>query len=116
MIKISKELEEKLINTASDVDACKLLADNGIDPEEYEKSLPDSFLNKVNGGYKSLGGTTIKCPWCQNDDEKEISYQIWASMWTDGVSKYRCCKCENTLKSVLTAPPNAMTINFTDRL
>ena len=49
MIKISKELEEKLINTASNVDACKLLAENGIDPEEYEKSLPDSFMDKVNG-------------------------------------------------------------------
>ena len=98
MIKISKELEEKLVNTASNVGVCKLLAENGIDPEEYEKSLPDSFMDKVNGGYKSFGGTTIKCPWCQNEDEDEISYQIWASMWTDGASKYRCCKCEGYFK------------------
>ena len=97
MKKISKELEEKLINTPSNVGVCKLLAENGIDPEEYERSLPDSFMDKVNGGYKSFG-STIECPWCENEDKDEISYQIWASMWTDGASKYRCRKCNRYFK------------------
>ena len=87
-----------MINTSSDVGVCKLLAENGIDLEEFEKTLPDSFLNQVNGGYKDAFGSHIYCPWCNNEDSDEISRQFFASLFTDGAVKYRCCKCDKYFK------------------
>lgn len=54
MMKLSKELQEKLSAAETDVQACKILAENGVDPEAFEKTLPDSFLEQVNGGYESM--------------------------------------------------------------
>ena len=51
MIKISDELKEKLKTCKSDVEIAKMLADNGVDVEEFQKSLPDEILSKIDGGY-----------------------------------------------------------------
>lgn len=93
MMQLPKELLKKLEVAESDVQACKILADNGIDPEEFEKTLPDHFLEEVNGGYKR-GTVEIHCPDCGNGDSDEISRQFWASMFTDSATKYRCRKCD----------------------
>ena len=39
-----------------------MLADNGIDVEEFEKSLPDDVLKKVGGGYEDIIGDSVHCP------------------------------------------------------
>ena len=93
MMALPKELLEKLETAKSDVEACKLLSDNGVDPEEFEKTLPDGYLEQVNGGYKSLE-IDIHCPNCGNGERDEISRQFWASMFTDSATKYRCRKCD----------------------
>ena len=93
MMALPKELLEKLETAESDVQACKLLSDNGVDPEEFEKTLPDDYLEQVNGGYKSLE-IDIHCPNCGNGERDEISRQFWASMFTDSATKYRCRKCD----------------------
>ena len=92
MMNLPKELLTKLESAESDVQVCKILADNGIDPEEFERSLPDNYLEEVNGGYKSLD-IDIHCPDCGNGERDEISRQFWASMFTDSATKYRCRKC-----------------------
>ena len=38
-----------------------MLADNGIDVEEFEKSLPDDVLKKVGGGYEDIIGDSVHC-------------------------------------------------------
>ena len=99
MMKLSKELQEKLSAAETDVQACKILADNGVDPEAFEKTLPDSFLDQVNGGYESMG-LSIKCPNpnCLNADKDQISRQFFASMFCDSATKFRCCKCNTYFK------------------
>ncbi|MBR3266001.1 MAG: hypothetical protein IKI61_08620 [Erysipelotrichaceae bacterium] len=52
-----------------------MLADNGIDVEEFEKSLPDDVLKKVDGGYEDIIGDSVHCPWCKENRYDEISYQ-----------------------------------------
>ena len=44
MMNLPKELLDKLETAESDVQACKMLADNGINPEEFEKTIPDNFF------------------------------------------------------------------------
>ena len=71
---------------------CKMLSDSGIDPEKYEQALPEGYLEKVNGGYETLG-FEIRCPECKNGEKDKISRQFRASMFTDSVTKYRCREC-----------------------
>lgn len=97
MMNLPKELLDKLETAKSDVQACKMLADNGIDPEEFEKTIPSDFLNQVNGGYDSFG-IDIHCPNCNVGDKDLISRQFWASMFTDSATKYRCRKCNTYFK------------------
>ena len=92
MINISDELKEKLANCNSDVEFAKTLADNGIDVEEYQKTLPEEVLDKIGGGYEDLLNVDVYCPHCNNGDSDQISYQILASL-TSLRSKYRCRKC-----------------------
>ena len=97
MMKLSKELQEKLSAAETDVQACKILADNGVDPEAFEKTLPDSYLEQVSGGYK-YRDIEIRCPMCGNSEEEQISYQAFASMFCPGERKFRCCKCSTYWK------------------
>ena len=92
MINISDELREKLKTCKSDVEACKMLADNGVDVEEFQKSLPDEVLNKVGGGYKDIIGDTVYCPWCKESEYDSISYQCIASLFSN-IDTYRCRTC-----------------------
>ncbi len=41
MINLSDELKEKIADCKSDVEVAKMLSDNGIDMEEFEKTLPE---------------------------------------------------------------------------
>ncbi len=92
MMKLPEELLAKLKEAESDNDACRILAENNVDPEEFEKTLPDSFTEMVNGGYDSLG-IDIHCPNCKNGDKELISRQFWASLFADSATKYRCRHC-----------------------
>ncbi|MCR5095478.1 MAG: hypothetical protein K6A70_01905 [Erysipelotrichaceae bacterium] len=92
MINLSDELKEKLDACKSDVEVAKMLSDNGIDMEEFEKTLPKEVLNKIGGGYTDFMDVDVYCPHCHNEDKEEISYQVLASLGSLR-SKYRCCKC-----------------------
>ncbi len=92
MMTLPEELRKKLKEAQSDMEACKLLADNGIDPEKFEQSLPDGYLENVSGGYDSFG-IEIRCPECKTADKDRISRQFWASMFADSATKYRCREC-----------------------
>ena len=43
MMNLPKKLLDKLETAESDVQACKMLADNGINPEEFEKPFRTIF-------------------------------------------------------------------------
>ena len=92
MIKISDELREKLKTCKSDVEVSVMLADNGINVEEFEKSLPDEVLSRIGGGYKDIFGDTIYCPWCNEKESGNISYQMMASFLCSN-DYYRCRTC-----------------------
>ena len=69
-----------------------MLADNGIDVEEFEKSLPDDVLKKVGGGYEDIIGDSVHCPWCKENRYDEISYQCISSL-LNRIDSYRCRSC-----------------------
>lgn len=98
MITISKELQEKLKNCKSDVEFSKMLADNSVNVEEYEKSLPDDVLEKIGGGFVNYNDDRVYCPWCDNAEEAEISYQVLVSIY-HCEDIYRCRKCNGFFKS-----------------
>lgn len=89
---ISDELREKLKDCRSDVEVAKILADNGVDVEEFQKSLPDEVLEKIGGGFKDIFGHKIVCAWCGEELSDNISYQVVAS-FLNNVDFYRCRKC-----------------------
>ena len=95
---ISDELKEQVNESKSDNQACRALADAGVDVEAFEKELPDDYMNTVAGGWEGLDGRDLHCPHCGNNDRDEVSYQIWASMFMDSASKYRCKKCNHYFK------------------
>ena len=89
---ISPELAEKLKEAKTDVEVCKLLADNGVDVEKLQKQIPDEALDQIGGGYTDMFGDVIDCPCCGNKEKDEISYQFFASLYyMEAV--YRCRKC-----------------------
>lgn len=91
MMELHAELREKLRNVKSDVEACKMLADSGINVEEFEKSLSPDELAGVNVGFTS-GKAEVYCPECKEAESDNISCQFWASLFTDAW-KYRCRTC-----------------------
>lgn len=97
MMKLPERLLEKLKEAEGDVALCSLLAENGVDPEEFEKSLPEDVLEQVQGGTDETRKLTdCICPNCGNADRDELSRQFWLS-WLiipDGCSAYRCRKCD----------------------
>lgn len=92
MINLSDELKEKIADCKSDVEVAKMLSDNGIDVEEFEKTLPEEVLNKIGGGYTDFLDVDVYCPHCHNENKDDISYQVLASL-SSLRSKYRCRKC-----------------------
>ena len=102
MMELPENVLEKLKDAEGDVAVCKILAESGIDPEEFEKTLPASVLEQVNGGAPaSTGSPTVVCPLCGNDNPNEISKQTLASILIchTGMFQYRCCKCDYYFKA-----------------
>ena len=95
MLKLSKELQEELSNAKGDAEIRKILTDNGVDPKVFERSLTDEELEKANGGFKNMDGCEVKCPWCGEEESKNISFQFWATLNTHFGTKYRCRTCDN---------------------
>jgi hypothetical protein len=103
---IPEEVRKKIANVCSDVELCKILADNGIDVEKLEKKiadagidirndglqLPDSELDHVAGGFQeSMYEGDLTCD-CGNSNSDDFSKQCWAS-WFSSRRYYRCKKC-----------------------
>ena len=88
-----QELQERLALAKSDVELCKLLADNGYDVEKLQKLVPDDILNQIGGGFDNILGTEIYCPSCGTTDSEDLSFQVLAS-FKKLQSKYRCRKCD----------------------
>lgn len=80
----------------TDVEACKILADKGIDVEKLQKELPDEFLSQIGGAYVDWCGVEIHCPTCGNADKNELSFQVIATLYAFKTI-YRCRKCGNLL-------------------
>lgn len=98
MFKFTDELNEKLKNCKNDVEFAKTLADNGVNVEEFERSLPDEVLSKIGGGFENYNGDRVYCPWCKNEDKDELSYQVLVSTY-HCEDIYRCRKCNEFFKS-----------------
>ena len=96
--------QEKLWKVRSDVEACQLLAENGVDVESIERKIRDAYqgigsniltlsdreLDRISGGVVERK-SSVWCE-CSNDDEEEFSYQFWVSQLIEGRA-YRCKKC-----------------------
>ena len=105
---IGEDVMKKLENVYSDVEVCKILAENGIDLEKVEKriaeaglnmnriglQLPDDNLSEISGGfYDKDQNDDIDCPNCGNDVRDDFSRQWFASLTSPAESIYRCKKC-----------------------
>ena len=107
---IPEEVRKKIANVYSDVELCKILADNGIGVEKLEKKiadagidirndglqLSDSELDHVAGGFQdSMYEGDITCD-CGNSNSDDFSKQCWAS-WFSSRRYYRRKKCNRYL-------------------
>ena len=106
------KVQEKLKSAKSDMETCRILADNGIDVEKIEKKIAnagfdqikiglqevsDDALTNVAGGWKTYDAE-VRCR-CGNGDRDEFSYQFWASsLYGPRTKKYRCKKCNSYMK------------------
>lgn len=116
---IPADVMEKLKTAKGDVDFCRILAENGIDVENFEKQVKESGVDfgqigvvmdsdelaQVAGGWTkeiSSGSYYVeyKCPYCGNGDRDRHSYQFWASLGSElwalgngGGDIYRCKNC-----------------------
>ena len=97
VLKLSKELREKLERANGDAEFRRILADNGVDPKTFERSLTDEELEQASGGFKNADGHKVKCPWCGEDREDQISYQFWATLGSSTI-KYRCRSCNKYMR------------------
>ena len=102
---ISDELRERLQKAPSDMEACRILAEGGIDLEEMERALSDDELEGVSGGWMD-GGNDLCCYHCGNRDRNMVSRQFWASLFASS-TKYRCKVCNGyfTVDSIGTVHP-----------
>ena len=91
----------------SDVELCKMLAQEGVDLEAIERKInnagfdtrkiglqvPDDELYTIHGGFHEddFGGEIV-CE-CGNSDRNQFSRQFWSSMFSIRKSYYRCKKC-----------------------
>ena len=93
MMRLSDAIADKLKGVRSDVEVCKILADNGVNVEEFEKTLSEEELAQVGGGFQK-GVAEVHCtnPNCLEAASENISYQFFASLFTDAYY-YRCRTC-----------------------
>ena len=113
---IPPDVKEKLRTARGNVEACRILAENGINVETIEKKIanagfdqikiglqevPDDALEKIAGGFQIRDGEVV-CR-CGNADERLFSYQFWRSLIAENVPMsgglenaqiiHRCMKC-----------------------
>ncbi len=105
---IPAEVQEKLNAVKNRAEACRILAENGIEVDRIEKKiaaagiarartglqeLTDQALDKIAGGFET-DGVEIRCE-CGTYDRSCFSYQVIDTfMSTDKVDAvYRCKNC-----------------------
>ena len=106
--KVPADVLNKLDTVNSDVECCKILAENGVNLDEIEKiiadhgfnmnkiclQLPESELAGISGGfYDSTYKGEVVCPICGTSSRGDFSKQIFRSMLAEKKSYYRCKKC-----------------------
>ena len=96
MIELPKEVMEQLRNAENNKEACRILSDNGYDPESVKQSLADEYLQNIDGG--AAGGSNERridyiCPHCKNEDKETFSCQFFKSFFSAYNMVYRCRKC-----------------------
>lgn len=120
---IPEEVRTRLASVKSDVDACRLLAENGINIEEVENRIKDAYagvgkdllsltdreLENVSGGFQDNDFGFIWCSNCTNNNRDDFSYQFWVSQLMPEGCAYRCKKCghyilvrDHTYRKVMT--------------
>ena len=110
---IPAEVREKLrASRGSNVETCRILAQNGIDVEKIEKKIKDAGINLNKIAFKEIpveelekvagGSAKVYVPLvcrCGNADINKMSYQIFDSICAfldydcDYESAYRCELC-----------------------
>ena len=59
--------------------------------------LTDEELEQASGGFKNADGHKVKCPWCGEDREDQISYQFWATLGSSTI-RCRCRSCNKYMR------------------
>ncbi len=107
---VGADVMKKLENVYSNVDVCRILAENGVDLDAVEKKiadagldmkriglqLPDDRLSEISSGFwEEDMKADLECPVCHRDDRKNFSRQFWVSLIAPNTkSIYRCKKCD----------------------
>ena len=105
---IPENVRGKLADVKSDVEACKLLAENGVDLDAIEKKIKDAYakmkinvlelsdteLDTIVGGFDNDKYDDIHCWKCGASERDDFSYQFWASSFLAEGRIYRCRKCD----------------------
>ena len=111
---IPAEVQKKLDAAISDVETCKILAENGIDVEMIEQMIADAGfdqikiglqeerdkeLEMISAGFKLNDGVELVCT-CGAKDPEDFSYQFWCSSFDCGPDEgiFRCRKCGKTVR------------------
>ena len=111
---IPAEVQKKLDAAISDVETCKILAENGIDVEMIEQMITDAGfdqikiglqeerdkeLEMISAGFKLNDGVELVCT-CGAKDPEDFSYQFWCSSFDCGPDEgiFRCRKCNRYFK------------------
>ena len=111
---IPVELQEKLDAAKSDMETCKILADNGIDVEMIEQKIADAGFDQIkiglqeerdielemlSAGFRFKDGAEVVCT-CGAKDPEDFSYQFWVSSFECGPNEgiFRCRKCNRYFK------------------
>ena len=104
---IPESVRAQLTSVRGNVEACKLLAENGVDVEKLEKKIKDAYagvkkdllslsereLANISGGVDDRRYNTVSCE-CGNSNEDDFSYQFFVSQLMSGRA-YRCKRCGN---------------------
>ena len=100
-------VRQKLARARSDNEACKILAESGVDYQDIESKMKDVFarggkdllalndveLEKIAGGFETDKYGDIECWECDASSRDDFSYQFWASTFLTKGTIYRCKKC-----------------------
>ena len=107
LAKLPLEVKRKLALAKSDNEACRILADSGIDYESIEAKMKNVFarndkdllalndrqLETIAGGFDTDDYGEFVCWNCKASDRDDFSYQFWASTFLTSGRIYRCKKC-----------------------